>query len=321
MKEIDQSGGCACGAVRYTFAAPSTWCAWVHHPAVRRSFGVAAVAMTAVRFDKLTLTQGEGRLRPWEIPGFGRKEACDACGTPVLVRSTDWPEQVQLVSATLDGGPLRRPAANLFVDQKADWARLDDTLPGFGGPTGGDPLGNTDLRDRLSRVAPGVRLATPFDLFELADLYRDLAAAEWDDVPADLESGLARTLERHDHWILVADGTGPTGAAPKVPAGARFGATPSSVVGFCDIRRFPATSEGAEQLFIDDLWVAEAQRRTGVGRRLLDVVDWLATETGAVLIRLERRPDSEQAARFYEALGYEATDAVVMEKAPPPRTR
>ena len=274
--------------------------------------------MTAVRFDKLSLLQGEDRLRRWEIPGFGGKEVCDACGTPVLVRSVDWPEQVQLVSATLDGEPLRRPAANLFLDQRAEWARIDDSLPGFGGASGGAPLGNTDLRDRLSRVAPGVRLATPFDLYELADLYRDLAALKPGGVAEGLESGLARTLERQDHWILVADGTGPGGDTPRVPAGARFGATPSSLLGFCDVRRFPATVEGAEQLFIDDVWVAAAQRRKGVGRRLLHVVDWLAAETGAVLIRLERPQESREAALFYAAQGYAVTDVVTMAKSPGP---
>ena len=206
MKEPDQTGACGCGRVRYRFSAPSTWCAHVHHRGVQRAHGAAVVTFTAVRFDRLEILEGESALTDWAGFPLGTRRFCRECGTPVFVTNDESPEQILVATATLDGEPGRRPAANLYVDQAASWGPIADQLPGFGGERGSEPLGITALRDRVNRVEPGVRLATVWDRFDLLELYAaHLADDGWPASPT-LEVGLERTLERADHWIVVAEG-------------------------------------------------------------------------------------------------------------------
>ncbi len=218
---------------------------------------------------------------------------CGTCGTTVFL-STGGSEEICVATATLNG-LTRPPSAALYADQARPWAPADPRLPAFGGPDGARPLGVADLRDRINRVAQGIRLATSWDRFELAELFRGLAAHAWDGVPDDLDGGLARTLERNDHWLLVAEEGG-------------------RLTGFCDLKRTSATAEGAEQLFLDDLFVADSARRKGVARRLVEAGLWLGRELGAVQITLHRNADDDVAAAFYAALGFEASDDVVMQR-------
>jgi len=60
--------------------------------------------------------------------------------------------------------------------------------------------------------------------------------------------------------------------------------------------------------------VAHAQRGAGLGRALVEAAEqWLAAQ-GARVIRLMVRAENEAVSRFYEALGYEDGEMIVMGK-------
>jgi predicted N-acetyltransferase YhbS len=280
MKEADQQGGCLCGAVRYRFAAPSTWCAHVHHAALQRAFGAAAVTVTAVRSDRLVIETGEALLHGVDVGTFGTKRFCASCGTPLFLASGQWPEQVHVVSATLDGGPMRRPSANLFVDQAAPWARIDSALAGFGGDGGNEAFGIPSVRERAARFQPGVRLATQWDHLDVVDL---VAARLLEHGNSSVEPGLSdalrTTLAADEHWLAVAD-------LGSIPAG------------YLDVRRTRSPFAATETVVIADLYVLPSARRKGVARRLVGFAEALAADLGAAEVSAHGAP------ALFSALGF-----------------
>lgn len=55
---------------------------------------------------------------------------------------------------------------------------------------------------------------------------------------------------------------------------------------------------------LNDLFVADADRRSGVGRKLMDVVAAFARSTGAARIDLATAKDNTSAKSLYESAGY-----------------
>jgi ribosomal protein S18 acetylase RimI-like enzyme len=56
---------------------------------------------------------------------------------------------------------------------------------------------------------------------------------------------------------------------------------------------------------LSDLFVASTERRTGVGRRLMEAAHAFAREQGAVTVELETAHTNTGAQALYESLGYE----------------
>ena len=123
------SGGCACGAVRYeTDAAPfhRTLC---HCVDCRRAAGAPAVAWFSVPAAGLRFVRGAPavhRSSPQVERGF-----CGACGTPLTYRNDAYPEEVDVITCSLDDPGAASPQDHTFASQRLPWMRTDDGLPVF----------------------------------------------------------------------------------------------------------------------------------------------------------------------------------------------
>ncbi len=68
---------------------------------------------------------------------------------------------------------------------------------------------------------------------------------------------------------------------------------------------FVSTTRGQVGAFVTDLWVADGQRGTGLGRTLLARVrDTVAARWGGTFLRLNYDADNARAAAFYDRLGF-----------------
>jgi len=121
------SGGCACGAVRYeTDAAPfhRTLC---HCVDCRRAAGAPAVAWFSVAATELRFVRGAPAVHRSSPPverGF-----CGACGTPLTYRNDAYPEEVDVITCSLDDPEAAAPQDHTFASQRLSWMRIDDGLP------------------------------------------------------------------------------------------------------------------------------------------------------------------------------------------------
>jgi hypothetical protein len=124
------TGGCLCGAVRYSFsAAPlfarTCWCRVCQYLAagnatVNVGFPVAALTVTGELRDYESIADSGNRMH---------RRFCPTCGTPVFSASDARPTVVIVRAGTLDDPELGRPGGTIWTDSAPSWACIDSALP------------------------------------------------------------------------------------------------------------------------------------------------------------------------------------------------
>jgi GNAT superfamily N-acetyltransferase len=74
------------------------------------------------------------------------------------------------------------------------------------------------------------------------------------------------------------------------------------LAGFTHFRPFPRTLDGNEACFLDDLWVSEPYRGTGLARALIARVCDVAAERGWSHVRWVTERHNTRARRLYERI-------------------
>ncbi|MDQ6944343.1 MAG: GNAT family N-acetyltransferase [Candidatus Eremiobacteraeota bacterium] len=78
------------------------------------------------------------------------------------------------------------------------------------------------------------------------------------------------------------------------------------LAGFVHFRPFPRTLDGNEACFIDDIWVTDSYRGTGVARALIDRVRALALERGWTHVRWVAEAKNVRARALYDRIAEDA---------------
>lgn len=66
-------------------------------------------------------------------PGVERS-FCGDCGTPLTFRSTTMSDVMHFYLAALEDPGALSPSLHVAIEEKLDWLKLDDGLPGSEGP-------------------------------------------------------------------------------------------------------------------------------------------------------------------------------------------
>jgi hypothetical protein len=124
------TGGCLCGAVRYTIdaepiAARICWC--------RDCQFIGAGSATVNVFfpaDKVTI---EGELADYQsLAASGNRmhrRFCVRCGTPVTTQSEARLHVVGVRAGTLDDPEIGKPGMVIWTSSAPSWACIDESLP------------------------------------------------------------------------------------------------------------------------------------------------------------------------------------------------
>ena len=132
-----------------------------------------------------------------------------------------------------------------------------------------------------------VRPVVPEELIEPLSLLKEFLR-DREPVPPPFVEQLARAVERGDLELLAAWVDG-------------------GVVGVIVLAFRPSISLGAHFASIEDLYVSPEARRRGAGRALLEAVGERCKERGVSYVEVQT---NDEAAPFYEALGYELEEGV-----------
>lgn len=145
-------GSCLCGSVRFEIkrvVGPFELC---HCNRCRKVSGSAFAAMVGVRTEDFRLLQGKELITAYEAPLIESPPPyqtffCSRCGSPVPDPdpSSPW---FEIPAGLLDGDPGVRPDKHIFIELKAPWVEIADTLPQF------DKQALLELR-RSQTPAPG----------------------------------------------------------------------------------------------------------------------------------------------------------------------
>ncbi len=121
------AGGCLCGAIRFTAAAPPVTAAFCHCPSCRRAAGAPVVAWAMFRREQLTVLRGTIAYYT-SSPGVERG-FCAACGTTLTWAADYLPGLIDITIGSLDDPARLPPLMHVWSDDRIDWLQLSDTLP------------------------------------------------------------------------------------------------------------------------------------------------------------------------------------------------
>ena len=124
------TGGCLCGAVRFTVAADplgarTCWCRLCQYLG-----GGTATANVAFPSDKVRST---GEIRYYDGTADSgnamRRGFCPTCGTPLTSEALSRPHLIFLRIGTLDDPNLIGPQATIWTSQAPAWAHFNPDIP------------------------------------------------------------------------------------------------------------------------------------------------------------------------------------------------
>lgn len=119
------TGGCQCGAVRYTVTGSLGEAGICHCRMCQRAAGnVFAPLVTATG----VVWQGEpGR---WASSNIAERGFCSRCGTPLFFRDFDSPEGTcELMIGALDDPDIAPPDHHVGLESRVAWLKMGDGLP------------------------------------------------------------------------------------------------------------------------------------------------------------------------------------------------
>jgi len=125
------SGGCRCGAIRYTCAAEPMFAAHCHCRDCQYASGGAGATVVIVPRDALTIdgTPTTHALTA-ESGAPVRRQFCANCGSPLFSEGAN-AAVVAIKAASLDDPAWVVPQAHIWTDSAPPWAALSDDLPKF----------------------------------------------------------------------------------------------------------------------------------------------------------------------------------------------
>lgn len=123
---LEKTGGCLCGAVRYRVTGPLRPVVYCHCSQCRRTSG-HFVAATAVPKDELIVEIDE-YLDWFDSSEFASRGFCTRCGSSVFWRPNAKP-YICIMAGTLDGSTGLEAVEHIYVSDKGDYYQLTDDLP------------------------------------------------------------------------------------------------------------------------------------------------------------------------------------------------
>jgi hypothetical protein len=122
------TGGCFCGAVRFTVDLPSKWCAHCHCSMCRRIHGAGYVTWVGFERSRFHITSGADQLHWYASSPAARRGSCAICRSNMLFESSRWADETHVALACLDGPIDRKPQANASYEMRVDWMPIDEAL-------------------------------------------------------------------------------------------------------------------------------------------------------------------------------------------------
>jgi len=128
-------GSCLCGGVRFEIAGVSGPFELCHCNRCRKVSGSAFAALIGGKTEDLRLLQGKELITTYEAPLLEspppyRTAFCRRCGSPVPDPDPQaaW---VEVPAGLLEDDPGLQPDKHIFIEFKAPWFEVADTLPQF----------------------------------------------------------------------------------------------------------------------------------------------------------------------------------------------
>ncbi len=123
------TGGCHCGAIRYSVEGDAAHAALCHCRDCTKSAGAQMVGWALFPHEAVTMA---GEPKVYASSGAGRRHFCGTCGSGLFYTSeTVFPGQIDVQIATLDDPDAYPATAHIQVADDPAWMAGVDALPRF----------------------------------------------------------------------------------------------------------------------------------------------------------------------------------------------
>lgn len=127
------SGGCACGAIRYTSSAGPLIMAHCHCRDCQHSSGTGFASLVLVQADAVTIDGDEPKYHAIQTANGNtvRRGFCGACGSPLFSRNSFAEHILSIKAGSIDDPVWFKPMANIWTASAQPWSVMDPELPRF----------------------------------------------------------------------------------------------------------------------------------------------------------------------------------------------
>ena len=129
------TGGCLCGAIRYSISAPVAELRACHCRNCQRASGAAGTVGAVVPAEAFRITQGKPK-RYSAVADSGRtlhRHFCPDCGSPLYSLREQMPELIVVRAGTLDDSSGLKISTNIWTKSARSWAYIDPATKQFPG--------------------------------------------------------------------------------------------------------------------------------------------------------------------------------------------
>ena len=124
-------GRCLCGAVRFEIHGDIRNIVHCHCSQCRKAQGSAFATNGIVKQEDLNITSGKNDLSSYQLTPEQTRYFCQHCGSPILSKSTNRPDEVRVRIGTIESDIIERPMAHIFSTSKANWEDICGDLPQY----------------------------------------------------------------------------------------------------------------------------------------------------------------------------------------------
>lgn len=122
-------GRCLCGEVQFSVAGSMGQVRYCHCSQCRRVSGSAFTANAKVRAESWKIESGQSLIKEFEHkPGIHRA-FCSRCGSPVFARLDSDRLHIRVRLGSFEYAEDVDVTGHVWVSSKANWYRIEDTLP------------------------------------------------------------------------------------------------------------------------------------------------------------------------------------------------
>lgn len=126
------TGGCLCGAARYTCNAEPAMSGHCHCEDCRRSSGSGHSSHLGVPEASIALAgEVKGYARAADSGHMVTRYFCPTCGAALYSKNDAMPGFVFLRASSLDDLEVFKPQMHVYVSRAASWDHRQDGLPAF----------------------------------------------------------------------------------------------------------------------------------------------------------------------------------------------
>ena len=122
------TGGCLCGAIRYTISAPVSALRACHCKNCQKASGSGGTVNAVVQEDAFKITHGETRRYDDSATQSGRtlsRHFCGTCGSPIYSHRNPRPGFVVVRAGTIDDSSGMKITGNIWTSTARPWSHID----------------------------------------------------------------------------------------------------------------------------------------------------------------------------------------------------